>query len=729
MKAIQTIAMFFVLSSIFFIQSSFAASCYAKGGNICGATQSCSGTWTSSDDGNGFCCYGSCYNQPTYTPTYTTTYPTYPTYYPTYTSTYYYPTYYPQTCSYRGGSICYGSSYCSGYYVSASDTSNCCIGSCSQNVCNIQLTVQVSPSNVQMGNVVTISGYAYSSNNNYQYNQNVQVSLQVDNSFIGTVYTNSNGYYSFSYSTSGLSTGGHTITARATSSNCNQVVAYTTLTINQNQVCTAGQTQNYVCVNSYTSQYQQCSADGSQWITYTNNCGTNTCSNGYCSSNICSSGQTQNTQCYSSTSYSYQQCQGNYWQTYIISCPSGQYCSSGTCNPNPVYYNYPTYYPTYYPNYNSNYPYYNYNQGYGTLAVNVKDCNNNNFVPATVQMYPGGYSQYSSTGTVMFYGMPAGIYTMSASAPGYNSQSASTTVSYSSQSSSDICLNQYQTATQPAGTHCLKVVSLTSDGDVKSGQTATFKATINNCGTYTESSVKTSLSFAGASASGDTLSLTAGDTKTASISLGVPGDAAGSETATLQVTNPSNALSSDKVFNVLFGQPVLAVQNMYEAKRCEITGFTFDLMNVGRAKETFTVSASGSAKDWIYFSPDTIAVDAGDRVSVNGVAAVPCSAQLGDYSFTINAKDKTTSSQTTTLRVEDGRSLIGMLIFPELSATEIYIIGLLVLILVLFIVIAYILWKRNGKKKWKWFPRENCRAPLKSCRKTKIKLLILLIMV
>jgi plastocyanin len=377
----------------------------------------------------------------------------------------------------------------------------------------------------------------------------------------------------------------------------------------------------------------------------------------------------------------------------IISCPSNTYCSGGYCT-GQYYYNYPYY----------NYPY-NYN-GYGTLAVNVRDCNNNNFVPATVQVWPGGTSQYSATGTVLFYGLSQGTYTISASSAGYASQSGSQTVYYNQQTSADICLNRnVAITTQPTGEHCLKIKSLTSDGEIKSGETETFQASINNCGTFNEYSIKTRLKMFETSADGSIISLAPGETKTVSISIDVPSSAAGREKAVLEISNADNSLSTEKTFNILFGQPVLSVKDQYEAKRCEINSFSFDLMNVGKATETFTLSVSGPAKDWIHFSPDTITVDAGDRVTVSGIAAVPCDAKIGDYIFTINAKDKTVSSQTTSLRVIDGRSWIGMLIFPEFSSYEIYLLGLVVLILILFVIIAYILWKRKGK--WVWITQRK----------------------
>jgi len=552
----------------------------------------------------------------------------------------------------------------------------------------------VSPNPIQQGNYVTISGYAIRTydpvvSTIYPY---ITVTLMIDNSYIATVYPGANGYYSYTYGTSGLSIGDHTITATATAPKCNQAVAYTTLTVISNQICTPGETRNRFCSNSYTAQYEKCSSDGTYWQTIYEYCGNNQCVNGYCQPSVCTYGQTRNYQCYSSTSYSYEYCYGNYWQTILSSCPSGTYCSGGMCIP----YYYPPSYPTYCPY-----------GGYGTLAVNVRDCSNNNYVPATVQVWPGGYSQYSSTGVVMFYGMCSGTYTMTASSPGYATQSGSATVYYSQQTSADLCLNRYPVTTpQPTGEHCLKVESLKSDGEIKSGNSETFTASINNCGTFTESSIRIRLKMFGTSADSSISSLAPGETKSTMISINVPSDTAGREKATLEVSNSYNSLIAEKTFDVLFGQPLLSVKSQYEAKRCEINNFNFDLMNVGRARESFTIWASGPAKDWVHFSPDTISVEGGERVSVNGVAAIPCSTKIGDYTFTINAKDKTTASQTTLLKVVDGRSLIGMLIFPEFSPTEIYIIGLLVLILVLFLVIGYILWKRNGRG-WKWLPQRE----------------------
>jgi len=141
--------------------------------------------------------------------------------------------------------------------------------------------------------------------------------------------------------------------------------------------------------------------------------------------------------------------------------------------------------------------------------------------------------------------------------------------------------------------------------------------------------------------------------------------------------------------------PLVSLQKEYDVKACEVNSFTFDVINVGNAKSTFNLVATGSASNWIKFL-NAVDVEANSRTSVNAYATVPCEAGSEDFTITASS-DSEKSSASSNLQVAEKSWFTGLLTLPVLPYKMIgyVLIGLLVILLLALL----LLWMMKGKRR------------------------------
>jgi len=141
--------------------------------------------------------------------------------------------------------------------------------------------------------------------------------------------------------------------------------------------------------------------------------------------------------------------------------------------------------------------------------------------------------------------------------------------------------------------------------------------------------------------------------------------------------------------------PLVSLKKSYDVKPCEINSFTFDVINVGNAKSTFNVVATGDAADWLKFLK-TVDVDANDKAAVNAYASVPCDASDADFKITASSGTDQSSASSQLHVVNIPAKWTGFLTLPVLPYRAIgyVILGLVVIALL----VLFLLWLMKGKR-------------------------------
>jgi hypothetical protein len=128
------------------------------------------------------------------------------------------------------------------------------------------------------------------------------------------------------------------------------------------------------------------------------------------------------------------------------------------------------------------------------------------------------------------------------------------------------------------------------------------------------------------------------------------------------------------------GEPIIILDEEYEAKPCEVSVFTFDIKNVGDDEAKFNIEIKGDASNWIHVNP-TITLKSNERRTMVGYISLPCAIK-GDYQFTVRAFDKTSDSDTAILKVEAKEEV-------DMSKIVWDIIGIIVVAAIVVIAIRY----------------------------------------
>jgi hypothetical protein len=119
-------------------------------------------------------------------------------------------------------------------------------------------------------------------------------------------------------------------------------------------------------------------------------------------------------------------------------------------------------------------------------------------------------------------------------------------------------------------------------------------------------------------------------------------------------------------------KPLFSLEPVYEIEVCEVTNFTFKVINLG-PQQDFIFETSGAGEDLIYV-PSSAVLDTGE----NTVTAYAYMCDPGEYEFSIQAKsDSMVSTSHSVLRVYTANPLISIL--------DAFLLSILVIVVVLVI--------------------------------------------
>jgi hypothetical protein len=143
--------------------------------------------------------------------------------------------------------------------------------------------------------------------------------------------------------------------------------------------------------------------------------------------------------------------------------------------------------------------------------------------------------------------------------------------------------------------------------------------------------------------------------------------------------------------------PKVILNDEYEVKACQSNDINFDVMNTGDKADTFTISYSGAAADWIS-STREISLDAGQRKAVTAYVSVPCDASDLQH-FTVKLSDTQTTSATSFFKVS-GIPFTGWFVWNG-RMSDIVMWGLIFLLAVgvLLVLVLFFVWALSGKNR------------------------------
>jgi hypothetical protein len=143
------------------------------------------------------------------------------------------------------------------------------------------------------------------------------------------------------------------------------------------------------------------------------------------------------------------------------------------------------------------------------------------------------------------------------------------------------------------------------------------------------------------------------------------------------------------------GTLLISLASKYKITACEPQEFTFDIVNIGKARDTFKLTDSGDAADWVSFT-DSVTLDKDERQTITAYVNVPCG-KGSEHTLTITAYNGDKQSATTTLDISHPGSWTGWFV---MGTVDWYIVGLAVLIfLILLALLLLLLWLQRGGRR------------------------------
>jgi hypothetical protein len=136
------------------------------------------------------------------------------------------------------------------------------------------------------------------------------------------------------------------------------------------------------------------------------------------------------------------------------------------------------------------------------------------------------------------------------------------------------------------------------------------------------------------------------------------------------------------------GVPEITLDDKYTVEKCKTNKLTFYLSNRGKGSDSFDLTFSGSAGDWIE-PVSKITLEPDETRAVTVYASVPCSAE-GDNDLKITATDGDKSSNVTLLSVVGSRFLITG--WATLSTVAFWVLVALLIAGLVLIVLYFLFW-------------------------------------
>jgi len=141
------------------------------------------------------------------------------------------------------------------------------------------------------------------------------------------------------------------------------------------------------------------------------------------------------------------------------------------------------------------------------------------------------------------------------------------------------------------------------------------------------------------------------------------------------------------------GTPLISLASRYKITACEPQQFTFDIVNIGKASDTFKLTDSGDAADWVNFA-ESVTLDKDEHKTITAYVNVPCG-KGSEHSLTITAYNGDKHSATTILDISQS----GYTGWFVLGAVDWYAVALVVLVfLILLGLLLLLLWLLRGRR-------------------------------
>jgi hypothetical protein len=142
--------------------------------------------------------------------------------------------------------------------------------------------------------------------------------------------------------------------------------------------------------------------------------------------------------------------------------------------------------------------------------------------------------------------------------------------------------------------------------------------------------------------------------------------------------------------------PKVFLEDEYEVRTCKTNNINFGVMNSGDMADTFTISYSGAAADWID-SDSSVYLNAGERKTVTAYVSVPCYTSDVQH-FTVKVANTQTASATSFFKIL-GVSYTGWFFNWDGGYYDVivWILIFLLFVGILLILVLFFMWALSGR--------------------------------
>ena len=133
--------------------------------------------------------------------------------------------------------------------------------------------------------------------------------------------------------------------------------------------------------------------------------------------------------------------------------------------------------------------------------------------------------------------------------------------------------------------------------------------------------------------------------------VSVPEDTEGKTTFDVRTWNAHTTDTWSKDFIVYTGVPFIDIKHEFVIGQCNNQKISFDLINTGEVSDTFSLTVTGPAAEWMTGIPTEVFLNAGEKKTITAYINVPCYAELGFHEFTVTAEGSPKYSVTSKINV------------------------------------------------------------------------------